>query len=408
MATAPEPSSQIDSPRAWRVAIAAATVVGVSFGTIYTFGAFFEAMADEFDAGLGSTSIVFGITVFLFFGTGAASGFLADRWGARPLVLVGGGLFSCGLLATSQVDALWQGYLTYGVGAGLGGGLFLSPLFAMAAAWFDRYRAIAQGVVATGSGLGTLILLPVAERIIDGRGWRDAYVALAAITAVVFVVCGALIERPPVAPPVAAGRHLRGVLQTQSFRRLAAAVIMQSASMISAFAFIVPFATDDGVSSSTAAWLVGIIGASSIVGRLTLTGFSGRLGPVRTLQLSFLAQPAAFLIWLLADGNLVLLGVFVVVLGVSYGGFVALVGMVTAHLFGIEGIGSVMGWVYLAAGTGSLVYPPIVGFLADATDTATVPILAVLAASTTGALLLLRLSPHPVNHARPEVTPAIP
>ena len=72
----------IDSAQAWRVAVASAVVVGVAFGTVYTFGTFFDAMAAEFDAGLGPTSLVFGITMFLFFGAGAATGFLADRWGA--------------------------------------------------------------------------------------------------------------------------------------------------------------------------------------------------------------------------------------------------------------------------------------------------------------------------------------
>lgn len=391
----------IDSARAWRVTVASAAVAGVAFGTIYTFGTFFDAMAAEFDAGLGPTSIVFGLTVFLFFGTGAASGFLADRWGPRGLVIVGGTMFALGLLATSRVTALWQGYLTYGLGAGVGGGLFLSPLFSTSAAWFERYRGIAQGVVATGSGLGTLILVPLAESIIDDQGWRRAFVVLAIIAGGTFFVGALLIERPPVPPPAAATTHLRAVMRTSSFRRLAVSGALQSASMISAFAFIVPFATDGGVESSTAALLVGLIGACSIVGRLVLTGFADRWGPVRTFQLSFLIQPVAFGLWLVSDSRLPLLVLFVIVLGVAYGGFVALIGVVAAHLFGVRGLGSVLGWLYLAGGTGSLVGPPLVGFIADAASSSTLPlntlpIGAMTILSATGAVLLLRLSPDPV------------
>ena len=167
--------------------------------------------------------------------------------------------------------------------------------------------------------------------------------------------------------------------------------------MISAFAFIVPFAKDDGVSSSTAALLVGVVGASSIVGRLALTGLSGRVGPVRMLQLTFVAQPLAFVVWLFAGGNVALLMLFVVLLGVAYGGFVALIGTVTAHLFGVRGIGSVMGWVYLAAGSGSLFYPPLVGVLSDSFDARAVPIVAIIAASACGSMVLLRLSTEPVE-----------
>ena len=147
------PAAAVDSPRAWTMAVGCALANGVAFGTLYTFGAFVQSMADEFDAGLGPTSVVFGITMFLFFGTGALSGRWSDRYGPRPLLAIGGLLFCAGLIATSYVNAIWQGYLVYGIGAGFGGGLFSAPLFAALAAWFVKYRAVAQGVGATGPGL---------------------------------------------------------------------------------------------------------------------------------------------------------------------------------------------------------------------------------------------------------------
>ncbi len=389
----------VDSAKSWRVAVASSALVGVSFGTVYTFGAFFDAMAAEFDSGLGSTSIVFGLTAFLFFGTGAGSGFLADRWGARPLVWVGGTMFAVGLFVTSRADALWQGYLSYGLGVGLGGGLFVAPLFAMAAGWFDRYRGIAQGIVATGSGIGTLVLVPLAEQLIDRHGWRQAYVVLAVIAAVTFGVGSVFLARPPVDRPERAAAHLRKVMSTPAFKRFAVCGMLQSGSMLSAFVFIVTFATDRGVSSQTGALLVGVIGASSIVGRLFLTGFADRVGPVRMLQVAFLVQPVAFVIWLFAGGQVWLLFVFVTVLGIAYGGYVALVPLVAAHLFGVRGLGSVMGWSFLAGGVGSLIAPPTVGFVADAVSGQFVPKLIIAVISAAGAAVLIGLQPEPVDLA---------
>lgn len=390
----------IDSGRAWKVAVAAAITNGVAFGSVYTFGTFFEAMADEFGAGLGPTSIVFGITLFLFFGTGAASGFLADRYGPRPLVWVGGALFSGGLFLTSQVDQLWHGYITYGIGAGLGGGLFVSPLFAAVAGWFDRYRAVGQGVAATGNGLGTLILLPLANSLIERDGWRQAYVSLAIISAITFLIGGALLERPPVSRPARAGRRLRAVLKTKAFRWLAVGSMMASAAQSSAFAFTVLFATDAGISSSRAALLVGLIGAASIGGRLVLTGLSDRVGTVRMLQACLLGQPVAFVLLLFAGSSYTLLVAYAMVFGLAYGGFVALMGQVSAHLFGVEGLSVVLGWVYLTAALGSLMYPTVVGYLADATATNTLPIAAIALIAGLGSILLLRLQTDPVPKAQ--------
>lgn len=389
---------ELDSARAWKVAGVAAITNGVAFGTVYTFGTFFEAMAEEFDSGLGPTAIVFSITLFLFFGSGALSGFLADRYGARPLVWVGGAMFSVGLLLTSRVDVLWHGYLTYGIGAGLGGGLFVAPLYASVAGWFDRYRAIAQGVTATGNGLGTLILLPSANALIERVGWRQTYVVLAAVCAVTFGLGGLLLDRPPVTRKAGgAGAHLRRVLVTPSFRRLSIGSAMASAAQSSAFAFTVLFATDAGITSSRAALLVGIIGAASIIGRLFLTGLSARVGPVRMLQICFFGQPIAFTVFLVAGASYELLILYAVILGVAYGGYVALMGEVSAHLFGVSGLSVVLGWVYLAAAVGSLTYPTAVAFLADATSSNAIPIGAIVGVAAAGSLYLLRLDPNPVD-----------
>jgi MFS family permease len=79
-----------DSRRAWAVAIGVALANGIGFGTTYAFGAFFDAMADEFGTSRGATALVFSLTLLMFFGFGAVSGVLADRFGPRVMVVAGG------------------------------------------------------------------------------------------------------------------------------------------------------------------------------------------------------------------------------------------------------------------------------------------------------------------------------
>lgn len=385
------PSGGLDSARGWRVALAGAVACGTAFGTVYTFGAFFDAMADDLDAGRGSTALVFGVTLFLFFGFGVVSGPVADRFGPRRLVLGGAVLLASGLALTSRVDNVQLGYLTYGVGVGLGGGLIVTPMYAVAGGWFVRRRALAMGVVATGNGLGTLILVPLAERLIDDHGWRTAYVVLAAIDLVVLVCAGLLVLRPPVPPAPPAIDRMKVVARTPAFQRLFVVGMLFSVSVFIAFGFVVDFARDAGVSASRAALLVGLIGASSVVGRLGLTAFTGNVPAVRVLQVCLAGQPVAFLLWLLADGNYGLLIAFAVVLGVAYGGFVALGPEVAAVLFGVVGLGGVMGLMFLSAGLGGLIGPPLAGWLADAYDGRVVPISLALGVSVVAFLLSLGL-----------------
>ncbi|HEY3485516.1 MAG TPA: MFS transporter [Ilumatobacteraceae bacterium] len=390
--------SRLDSPRAWSVAAAGALASGTVFGTVYTFGAFFDAMVDEFDAGRGSTALVFGLTLLLFFGLGVLSGPLADRFGPRRLVAVGAVLVSGGLAFTSQVTSVAAGYLTYGVGVGVGGGLITTPMFASAGGWFVRRRALALGVVATGNGLGTLALVPLAERLIDDNGWRDAYKTLAVLDLVLLTIAGLVVARPPIPPAPPAIAAMKAVGATTAFKRLFVTGMLFSVALFVAFGFIVDFATDDGVSSSRAALLVGIVGASSVVGRLGLTALSSRASSVRLMQICLAAQPIAFAVWLVADDSYLLLIVFAVALGVAYGGYVALGPEVAAFLFGVVGLGSTMGLMFLGAGLGGFIGPPLAGWLADSTDGSTVPITMALGVSVIAFVLALAIPTRPESH----------
>jgi predicted MFS family arabinose efflux permease len=164
-----------------------------------------------------------------------------------------------------------------------------------------------------------------------------------------------------------------------------------SVALFTAFGFIVDFATDEGVSSERAALLVGIVGASSVVGRLGLAAFVGRVHVVRLVQGCLAAQPVAFLLWYVAGGSYAPLVLFAVLLGVSYGGYVSLGPETAAVLVGVAGLGGVMGLLFLSAGIGGLIGPPVAGALADASDGGAIAIAFALAVSLVALGLSLRI-----------------
>jgi MFS family permease len=383
------PSPQLDSARGWVVVGAAFLSTFTLFGVVYSFSAFFDAMAEQFGSGKGATALMFGFTIFFLFVLSLPAGRLTDRFGARPIVVVGAVCFGAGLLATSAVNTLWLGYLTYGLGVGVGVACAYVPLVTQVSAWFHRGRAVALGVAVSGIGLGTLLVPPLAAAFIDDHGWRWTYRSFAIVSVAALLLVAALSLRPPRVVEQAP-LDLRPVLRLRLFRQLYVSALLMSLALFVPFVFLVSYAKDHGITEGHAATLVSFLGLGSLAGRLVLGIFAGRLGVLRLYVGCFLVLALSFVLWAVGGGMFAVLATFAVVLGVAYGGYVALSPAVMAELFGLASLGAVLGASYTAGGIGGLVGPPVAGWLIDVTGSYVPTIAAAMALGLVGTLLLWR------------------
>jgi MFS family permease len=241
----------------------------------------------------------------------------------------------------------------------------------------------------SGIGLGTLLIPPLAASLIDEIGWRATYRGFAAASVLALVVGAAMAARPPQVVGQAP-LDLRAVLAKPLFRSLYLAGLLMSLALFVPFVFLASYAEDHGTSEAAAATLVSFLGLGSLAGRLVLGTFAGRLGVQRLYVGCFAVLTASFLVWLASGGNFVVLATFAVVLGVAYGGYVALSPAVMAELFGLAGLGAVLGASYTAGGIGGLVGPPVAGWLIDATGSYTPAIVVAVALAGSGTLVIRR------------------
>ncbi|MDT0455002.1 MFS transporter [Streptomyces sp. DSM 41527] len=354
-----------DSPRAWLAATGAMVAVCVAYGLAYSYGQFFSFIADSFGTGDGAGSAIFSITSLLFFGLGAVSGPLADRYGPRMLLVAGGVLLGLGLFLTAHASALWQAYVAYGLGTGLGVGCVYVPVMSAVGSWFDRRRALATGIVVSGVGVGTVVSSPLSAWMVDAFGWRRSYEYYALGGAVLLLLCAALVPRPPrheprptVAPEPGRGRRGFGTLYLSA--------LLINIVIYVPFVQLSQYARHHGVSGGAAASLVSVIGVSSIIGRTALGAVARRVGTLNLFKACHVAIAAGPLLWLASDGFDGLLA-FALVLGVSYGGYIALIPVVLGDQYGLARLGRVLGVLYTAVGIGSAVGPAATGALIQET-----------------------------------------
>jgi MFS family permease len=238
-------------------------------------------------------------------------------------------------------------------------------MVAVVGGWFDRYRALAVGVAVAGIGVGTLAGAPLAATLIAEYGWRQAHV-LFGIGGSLLLVVGAMVARRPPEPTGDQPRALRDVVRSREFRAICVATLLASVALFVPFVFLPTAAVADGVSPVAAATLIGVIGVASVVGRLAIGALADRVGRVRMFQACFAILATSFVIWLVGASWPWFLA-FAVVLGTGYGGWIALQPTVLAELFGVRGLGGLVGLSYMGGGIGALVGPPLAGLLVDAT-----------------------------------------
>jgi MFS family permease len=391
--------AQLDGAVGWRMVAVAFAAMFTTFGVAYSFGAFLLPVSEDLGAGRGATAVVFSLTTLALFGLGGLSGPAVDRFGPRRVVLVGAASLGLGLVLMSRAESLWQAYLGHGLGVGLAVACSYVPLVAVVGAWFERRRTLAVGVAVSGIGLGTLVGAPAAAALIGAVGWRDAYLVLGAVGVGVLLVCAALVKAVPVAHD-AVHLPLLPRLRNSTYIRLYAAGLLLSVALFVPFVHLPAYAEDAGVAPVAAAALVGLIGAASVVGRLALGAAAARTGALRTYQFCFLLMAGSFLLWLGAPGYPRLVA-FAVLLGIGYGGFVALGPPLVAEVFGVQGLGALLGVLYTSAAIGSAVGPPVAGVLITGTGGYLATILAALVVATLALLVVLSVRRSPAPRSGP-------
>lgn len=362
-----------ESPWAWVVVWATFVCLALIFGVSYSFAAFFESFASEFSAKRADVSWIFGLSGFVYFVLGAGGGILADRFGPRWVCSAGMGLIALGLLATSSARSLLAVYLSYGLLVGLGIALVYTPAIASVQPWFTTRRGLAGGIASSGVGAGTLLVPLWVAMAIGPMPWREAMRALALVVLVLGLLAAALLQRAPAttagtsaggAGGAASGLSLRETLRSPSFRWLYLAVVLASPVMFIPFAHVSASARDLGLSEALAVGLVGLIGVGSLVGRFAIGLLADRLGRAQTLVLMQLSMGASYGLWGLADGHLLLV-IFALWFGLSYGALVSLLPAICMDYFGGKSVASVVGVLYSGAAVGNLLGPVLAGAVFD-------------------------------------------
>jgi MFS family permease len=231
-------------------------------------------------------------------------GMIADRWGARRVMLTSMAVLAAGALAFAASGG-YGASLGARMLVGLGAAAVWVPGMRLVSEWFPAAeRGRATGLMSAGGGLGGtlgLVLVPVAA---GAWGWRTAY-ALTAVPALLTLVVIALAlgrRAGGAAGPAAAAGSLSRVLRTRALWPLNIAVLFSYGGYFSFVTFLPAFLVARlGLTDSQAGLVTGLVTAGSAVSWPAAGWLSDRLGrrkPIYIVSQAFGALACVAFAWL--------------------------------------------------------------------------------------------------------------
>lgn len=357
-------------------------------GFMGSFGLFYRPLMDQFGWTAAEVALAPSTSSVTYILSVLPVSLAYKRLKLKPIILLGGLLMSSGLVLSSQVRTLWQLCLFYGVVIGIGSSTIWVPFTSTIMRWFTRKRGIAMGVALSGSGFGSLFISPMMAYIIATYGWQTAFLVAGTSTFMIMLSATLLMKSDPEEMGLKPyGEDLGSESRTEQRRKhaeyvhdftlreatekaefwLVYVLWALSTVMISIYnQQIVLFAGTLGVSAIMASVALGMIGFSSILGRLTVGFLLDRIGLRRALALSYVLNLLAAILLMLAKNEYSLFG-FAFIFGFSMGGRTTLEVPLATSLFGLTNLGAVLGFFETAFGVGGVIGPYLAGYVFDIT-----------------------------------------
>lgn len=369
-------------------------IVAVSFislmmvmGTRFSFGVFYISILEETGWQRAATAGIFSVSMLTYAVVSLGVGAAFDRLGPRRMFPLAALLLVIGFVLSSRISTLWQFYLYYGaiVGAGFAA-LGFVPHVSLIARWFVRKRGLASSLALSGQGVGTLILAPICAYLIAQFGWRQSYLIYALLIGLLIPMMfiwhrdspesvglqpdgdlePTVPQRPESATQTPSGAYLQ-VAKTGTFWALFVIVFSLAFNQMTLIVHQNQYLVDIGFQPEFAAWMLGFSGILRSGGSILWGSVSDRITREMSLTISALLGVMALpcLIWAQTNTSTWLVVLFVLLMGLGYGGVSVVYAASAADLYQGPNFGKILGLLDIGFGLGAALGTYMAGLLFD-------------------------------------------
>jgi predicted MFS family arabinose efflux permease len=333
-------------------------IISIAMGLRQSLGIFQLPMA----ASVGVSAATFGFSIALQNIVWGLSqpfvGALADRRGARPVVMGCAVIYAGGLalmaFAGRMPLALEAGGFLVGLGtAGTAFGVLLGTITRAVA---PEKRSQTVGLVSACGSLGTMVIAPVGQSLIESLGWQGALFAFVAIAATVVVLALGIHEAPQ-QNLIAKKQKLRDALADamahRGFLFMTLAFFACGFQLVFLTTHLPAYLEVCGIAPGVGATALSLIGLFNAMGTYMFGLLGARYSQKHLLALIYLLRTVFICIFLIAPISPASTLVFAAAMGFLWLGVTPLVAGIVARVFGVTHFSTLYGVVFLSHQFGS-------------------------------------------------------
>ncbi|KAI0849428.1 riboflavin transporter MCH5 [Daldinia vernicosa] len=370
---APPGFSPADFPdgglEAWLVVAGGFCALFSTFGLVNCVGSFvnYYVSGPLSNYDVSTVTWITSIQVFMMSGLNAVMGRLFDSYGPRWLLIIGTLVFCFGLMMLSLSTQYYQILLSQGIVTAVGLSAVFNSAMNSVMGWFFKKRAAALGLMVSGSSLGGVVLPIMMNNLIPRIGfpWTVRAIGFMLLALCTFACCTIKSRLPPRKRPFEFAEYLRP-LHEPAFVCIILAGFFFFFGMFLPFNYIQLQARQQGIDASIVPYLLPIINAVSIPGRI-VPGFLGdRFGRFNVMIfISGLSGIITLALWVPGKSTATTVA-YGAVFGFASGGFISLLPAVIAQISDIREIGIRSGIALFVSSLGALTGSPIAGAIVNA------------------------------------------
>ena len=342
--------------------IGSAIILALSLGVRHGFGLYLVPMSDEFSWGHNVFSLAIAMQNLIWGAAQPFTGALADKYGSKIVVAVGGVLYTIGLLLMAVSSTGWLLNLSVGLilGLALSATSFSVLLSAVGRAAPPEKRSLAMGIASAAGSFGQFIMLPSTLLLLQNFGWSAALVVSALLIAMI-VPLAWLLKAPAFVVPNTSTNQVQLSFKDilviaknhKPFWFLSLGFLVCGFQVVFIGIHLPGYLIDHGFNATTGTVFLALVGLFNIVGTYTAGWLGGKYSKPKLLMGLYGLRGIAIIAFLMLPLSTVTIYSFGVVMGLLWLSTVPLTNGIVANMFGIKYLSMLSGIVFFTHQVGS-------------------------------------------------------